>query len=301
MHSVFYLSAFMAFLCGMGLLGSVMLTRTRRATSDRLVEAIDDVSLTERRRSSINQLKHHSLAAAKWLRCTARIFQKADVEEKFLAAGVTSSASKDLYAAIRVVAPVLGAGLGSLFVTRRIFFIALLAGIGYLGPDIVLKRMITVRRARIRLGLPDAIDLLVICVDAGLGIDQAMLRVSHDLEFSHSDLHAEFQMIHREQRAGKPRLEAWQSMAKRTSLVEIDAFVNMLMQTERFGAPIARALSGFADGMRQKRRQRAEELAAKTTVKIMFPLVFFIFPTLFMILIGPAAIDILHALAGTAR
>jgi tight adherence protein C len=230
-----------------------------------------------------------------------RISHKANAEENFFAAGLTSSASKDVYTAIRIVAPVLGTIVGSFSASRRVFFMALMAGVGYLGPDIVLKKMIKKRRERIRRGLPDAVDLLVICVDAGLGMDQAMLRVSHDLETSHRDLHAEFQMINREQRAGKQRLDAWESMAKRTSLAEIDGFVNMLAQTERFGTPIVRALSGFADGMRQKRRQRAEELAAKTTVKIMFPLVFFIFPTLFIVLIGPAAINIIHALADTRR
>jgi tight adherence protein C len=132
-------------------------------------------------------------------------------------------------------------------------------------------------------------------------MDQAMLRVSHELETSHPDIHLEFQMINREQRAGKPRLEAWQSMAKRTSLAEIEAFVNMLMQTERFGTPVARALSNFADGLRQKRRQRAEELAAKTTVKIIFPLVFFIFPSLFVVLVGPAAINIVRGLSGAGQ
>jgi tight adherence protein C len=281
----------------MGLLASVLLTRTSRAASGRLFEVTDRGGLVQRE-SSVKDLKQHLLAGAAWLRETMRISHKADAEEKFLAAGMTSTASKDVYTAIRVIAPLLGVVAGSFLESRRTFFIALLAGVGYLGPDIVMKRMIKKRRERIRRGLPDAVDLLVICVDAGLGMDQAMLRVSQDLEFSHPDLHSEFQMINREQRAGKQRLDAWQSMAKRTALAEIDAFVNMLGQTERFGTPIARALSGFADNMRQKRRQKAEELAAKTTVKIMFPLVLFIFPTLFIVLIGPAAINMMHSLAG---
>ena len=117
--------------------------------------------------------------------------------------------------------------------------------------------------------------------------------------------------INREQRAGKLRLDAWQAMAQRSKLQEIDGFVNMLMQTERFGTPIARALSSYGDGIRLKRRQRAEELAAKTTVKIIFPLVLFIFPAMFIVLLGPAGINIakglaqsgnqLHARAGVRR
>lgn len=295
MHPVFYIGTFVTFLCAMGLLASIMLTRTTRAASDRLFEVTDQDNLVRGRKSF--DAKRLLLAAATWLRQTLRISHKAELEEKFLAAGMTSSASKDVYTAIRIVAPLLGLVAGTFLESHRTFFIAALAGVGYLGPEIVLKKIIKKRRERIRRGLPDAIDLLVICVDAGLGMDQAMLRVSHDLETSHFDLHVEFQMINREQRAGKPRLDAWQSMAKRTALAEVEAFVNMLAQTERFGTPIARALSSFADGLRQKRKQRAEELAAKTTVKIMFPLVFFIFPTLFIVLIGPAAINMIHSVA----
>lgn len=296
MHPVFYLATFVTFLCAMGLLASILLTRTSRAASDRLFEVTDQENLLRGRKSARGQWKTQLLAAATWLRKTLKISHKAEAEEKFVAAGMGNSASRDMYTAIRVVAPLLGALGGSFIDWHRTFCITLLAGVGYLGPDIALKRMIKKRREKIRRGLPDAIDLLVICVDAGLGIDQAMLRVSNDLVTSHPDLHTEFQIINREQRAGKQRLDAWESMAKRTALAEVEGFVNMLGQTERFGTPIARALSAFADGLRQKRRQRAEELAAKTTVKIMFPLVFFIFPTLFIVLIGPAVLNIMHTL-----
>jgi tight adherence protein C len=145
------------------------------------------------------------------------------------------------------------------------------------------------------------VDLLVICVDAGLGLDQAMLRVGQELANSHPEINEEFLQINREQRAGKPRLDAWRSMAIRTNLPDIEAFVNMLVQTERFGTPIARALSTFADGMRQKRRQLAEEKAAKTTVKIIFPLVLFIFPCMFIVLLGPAIISMMRNLTALTK
>ena len=299
MHLTFILSALFTFLSGMGLLASVMLTRTSRATSHRLLAMTNPDALVETKASPSEQLKRRLFATATWMREKLGISYKGELLERFQAAGITRTASRDMYMAIRIAAPLAGIGLGMLFDERRALFMAIFAGAGYLGPDIVLKRMIKSRRQRIRLSIPDAIDLLVICVDAGLGMDQAMLRVSVELETSHPDLHLEFQTINREQRAGKPRLEAWQSMARRTAVEEIDAFVNMLMQTERFGTPIARALSNFADALRQKRRQRAEELAAKTTVKIMFPLVFFIFPTLFIVLIGPAAINIIRGMAGS--
>lgn len=298
MHPAFYISALLTFFCGMGLLGSILLTRTSRATSGRLLEVTQRETVIAARSSGRDSLKKAVLNGATWLRETMKLSHKADLVERFAAAGMVSSSSRDFYAAIRVVAPVIGAVAGSFFDSRRVFFMALFGGVGYLAPDIVLKKMIKARRKRIQLSIPDAIDLLVICVDAGLGMDQAMLRVSQELKASHRDLHVEFQTINREQRAGKARLEAWQSMAKRTCLAEIDAFVNMLMQTERFGTPIARALSGFADALRQKRRQRAEELAAKTTVKIMFPLVLFIFPTLFVVLLGPAVLNILQTMSG---
>ncbi len=157
--------------------------------------------------------------------------------------------------------------------------------------------MVQKRRERIRKGIPDSIDLLVICVDAGLGLDQAMLRVGQELAVSHPEINEEFLQINREQRAGKPRIEAWRSMAPRTRLPDIEGFVNMLVQTERFGTPIARALSVFADGMRLKRRQLAEEQAAKTTVKMIFPLVIFIFPCMFITLLGPAIIKIMHGMS----
>jgi tight adherence protein C len=138
-------------------------------------------------------------------------------------------------------------------------------------------------------------------VDAGLGLDQAMLRVGQELIISYPEINEEFLQINREQRAGKPRLEAWNSMAMRTKLPDIEGFVNMLIQTERFGTPIARALSVFADGLRLKRRQLAEEQAAKVTVKMIFPLVLFVFPCMFIVLLGPAIIAIMHGMAALKK
>src|SRR5262249_19552005 len=143
---------------------------------------------------------------------------------------------------------------------------------------------------------PDAIDLLVICVEAGLGIDQALLRSGQELALSHPPIAEEFNQINLEQRAGKERIEAWRSMAERTKLDVIKAFSGMLAQTDRFGTPIARALITFSDSLRLRRRQQAEEMAAKTTVKLIFPLVLFIFPSIFIVLLGPAMITIVRSL-----
>ena len=152
-----------------------------------------------------------------------------------------------------------------------------------------------------RLGLPDALDLMVVCVDAGLGLDQALLRTGQELGASHPVIAEEFLLINLEQRAGKPRINAWRDMSDRTQLETVRGFATMLAQSDRFGTPISGALSTFADDLRKKRSQQAQEMAAKTTVKLMFPLVLFIFPSMFIVLLGPAALTIsrnLGALAG---
>jgi tight adherence protein C len=176
-----------------------------------------------------------------------------------------------------------------------------LPAIAFIAPNIALTRLVKRRREKIRRSIPDAIDLLVICVDAGLGIDQALLRVGQELGISHPQITEELLQINREQRAGKPRIQAWADMAERSELSDIDAFSSMLMQTERFGTPIARALSAFADTIRLKRRQLAEQMAAKTSIKIIFPLVLFIFPSLFIVLLAPAVINIMRGLSVVAQ
>ena len=140
--------------------------------------------------------------------------------------------------------------------------------------------------------LPDALDLLVVCMEAGLGIDQAMIRVGEEMVLTAPELAEEFQIINREQRAGKPRLDAWRSMANRVDSEFVRQFVTMLVQTEKFGTPIAHALGVFADTLRLRRTQAAEEAAAKTGVKLLFPLIFFIFPSIFVVTLGPAIIGL---------
>src|SRR5208283_5740972 len=125
--------------------------------------------------------------------------------------------------------------------------------------DLWLKRKTSSRKNRIRRSLPDALDLMVICVDAGLGLDQALLRIGDELAVSHPEISSEFMQVNLEQRAGRPRLEAWKHLAERSEIEEFTSFVSMLTQTDRFGTPIIRALSRFSEDIRSKRRQRAEE------------------------------------------
>ncbi len=153
------------------------------------------------------------------------------------------------------------------------------------------------RRERIRLGLPDALDLMVVCVDAGLAIDQALLRAGQELALSQHEISEEFIQINFEQRAGKPRIEAWQSMADRTKSGDGQELCADAGPDRPLRHALVRALRVFADSLRQKRRQQAEELGAKTTVKLIFPLVLFIFPSIFIVLLGPAVILIARNMA----
>jgi tight adherence protein C len=175
----------------------------------------------------------------------------------------------------------------------------LLIGIPALGffiPRFALKRMIKKRQLRITLGLPDALDLTVICVEAGLGLDQAMMRVGEDLQHAHPDLSDEFHLVTLEMRAGKPRVEALRNLAARTGVNDIRALVATLVQTDRFGTSVAQALRVHSDSLRTERRQRAEEQAAKTTIKMVPPLVVFVLPSIIFVTLGPAVIQLIRTL-----
>ena len=217
----------------------------------------------------------------------------ADVTRRLGLAGFREPYHTDVFYASKLLLPVVGAGFAAFFIKdSTIFWFFALGSLGFFGPELWLGRAITKRREKIRFSLPDALDLLVICMEAGLGMDQALIRVGQELRISHPELSEEFLLINLEQRAGKPRVDAWRNMADRTGLEVVRAFVNMLVQTERFGTPISRSLGNFADALRLKRRQQAEEQAAKTTIKMIFPLVIFIFPSMFIVLLGPAIIAI---------
>jgi tight adherence protein C len=179
----------------------------------------------------------------------------------------------------------------------NVFFIPVVAfALGYLLPDMWLTWRVSSRQRKLRRGLPDGLDLLVICVEAGLGLDQALLKVSQDMKISHPELSEELQFVNLEMRIGKTRIEALRELARRTGLDDIKALTAMLIQTERFGTSIAQSLRVYSDDMRIKRRQRAEEMSAKTAVKMVPALVFFIFPALMVVILGPAVITLMHTL-----
>lgn len=215
-----------------------------------------------------------------------------DLSYRFVLAGLRKPEHIEVYTAAKMLLPIVAIVAAS-FAGSNMAAVALIGGaVGFFGPDVVLTQLIARRRDSIRRALPDALDLLMICMEAGLGIDQAMVRVGEEVRLTCPVLADEFQIINREQRAGKPRLEAWRSMAERVDLDFVRQFVTMLVQTERFGTPIADALGQFADSLRLRRLQAAEEMAAKTGVKLLFPLVLFIFPSIFVVVLGPAILNI---------
>jgi len=171
---------------------------------------------------------------------------------------------------------------------------------GFLAPDFWLSSKVRRRQHRLRLSLPDALDLLVICVEAGLGLDQALLRVAQEPKHVHPELSDELQLVNFEMRLGKTRIDALRALSERTGVDDIKALVAMLVQTERFGTSVAQSLRVHSDTLRTKRRQRAEEQAAKAPVKMVPVLVFFIFPALLVVILGPAVITLSRQLIGGA-
>lgn len=198
--------------------------------------------------------------------------------------------------------------LPALFIIFKLFMMAaiqsvsiitvavLLALLGFYLPNLWLKMKADVRQEKILVGFPDALDLMVVCVEAGLGLDAAINRVGEEMKVSNALLSEEFRLLGLELRAGKTRRDALRNLGLRTGLEEVKSLMTLLIQTDRFGTSIAQALRVHSDSMRTKRYQRAEEMAAKLPVKLVFPLILFIFPALFVVIVGPAAIKIFRVL-----
>jgi len=224
------------------------------------------------------------------------------LQRKLVAAGYRSKEAMPVFIGIRV-----GVSLLLFFVVSiPVFHINVLvaigaAAIGYLLTTMALGRMAQRRQHRIRLSLPDALDLLVVSVEAGLGLDQAIQRVGAELDFAHPDLSSELRLINLELRAGKARVDALRNLAERTGVDDIISLVAMLVQTDKFGTSVAQSLRVHSDTVRTKRRQRAEEAAAKTGVKMVFPLVFCIFPAIWVVTIGPAIIKFIEVIVPMAH
>jgi len=212
-------------------------------------------------------------------------------------AGYRKPSHADIFLGVRLGLPaVLGVSVAFFFQNNILVMFLLAVVLGFFAPEFWLSHAIKSRREQLKLSLPDGLDLLAICLEAGLGLDQGIVRVGHELRLSHRALSEELLLINFEQRAGAQRIAAWQGFAQRADVESIRSFVAMLIQTDRFGTPIAKSLSNFSDALRVQRRQLAEEMAAKTTIKLVPPLVFFIFPAMGVVTVGPAVITVARAL-----
>jgi tight adherence protein C len=211
-------------------------------------------------------------------------------------AGITSYRAAVIYALAEVTLPILFGAITFTFLKGPLAWIltGVAAMVGYVIPGLVLLRLITLQKRRIEDGLPDALDLMIVCVEAGSSLDQSIQKASEELQISHPALATELQLINTEIRAGKPRIEAFKNFAARTKVEDVRSLVAMLVQTDRFGTSVAQALRTHAAASRTKRRQRAEERAAKLGVKLVFPLVFFLFPAFYVVTLGPAVIQFLR-------
>jgi tight adherence protein C len=220
------------------------------------------------------------------------------VQQRLIRAGYRSDSAVNLFYGAKVLVPLIfcvlafATGAGS----YSPFFVYLIAiGLGFIAPDFWLSNRISSRQAHIRRGLPDVLDLLVICIEAGLSLDQAVIRTAEELNLAQPAICDELAIVVLEQRAGLPRADAWKHFAERTNVESVRNLVSVLVQSEKFGTSIAKTLRVHSDTLRTQRRQTVEEQAAKTTVKLVFPLVLFIFPSLFLVTLGPAAITVMES------
>ena len=235
-------------------------------------------------------------------------FEKSSVRLRFIHAGIRGATAPSAFFAIKTMLtlglPLLGfVGLtlsGSPLKGNGLMFAMLmLASVGYYGPNLVLSHLVTARQREIFESFPDALDLMTVCVEAGLGTEAAMMRVADDLQFKSPALADEMRLVNLELRAGGDRERALRNLAIRTGVEEVDGFVTMISQAERFGTSIAASLRIHSEMLRTRRRQRAEEAAAKIALKLLFPLIFCIFPSLMVVLMGPAMIQIYRVLLPT--
>lgn len=244
----------------------------------------------------------------------ARINQPSNVEEvhatrrQLINAGYRSAKASVLFIGAKLLLAVVAAFLLAMIpakvlgfpsVSNLTFYYVLAAACGYYAPVMWLRRAIAVRKDALQRAIPDALDLMVVCVEAGLGLDQAIGRVGEEMLRTHPELSDELNVLALELRTGVSRQEALRNLAHRTDLEEVRNLVALLVQTDRFGTSIGQALRVHADSMRTTRRLKAEELAAKLPVKLLFPLIFFIFPSMFIVLLGPACIQMIRVLFPT--
>jgi tight adherence protein C len=281
--------------------------------SQAISQRLDDIqaaggtsrSILQRRRRAEQTEKLKSVVQAFGESIQERSGTPSALRLRLIQAGYPSTAAVPLYLGTRILLPA-GLGIGSLLLLpilgvsaiKVILGVVYFTGLGYVLPTLIVGMRIRKRQKEMQRALPDALDMLVVSVEAGLGLNQALVRVADEIFRLSPVLSEQLTLVNLEIRAGTAREEALRNLADRTGLADIASLTGMLIQTDRFGTSVAQALRIHADTMRTKRRQRAEEAAAKTTIKLIFPLVFCIFPALFVVILGPAMIQIMQALKG---
>jgi tight adherence protein C len=274
----------------------------REAMLKRISEAINPPRPKEEKKLK-NVVEHAKSSLGSMMASVENLMPKSEKEvgvmrQRLTRAGYRrESAVKVLYGC-KLVTPLLLSGIALVTGLGNLapFLVYVMTlGVGFLAPDFWLGKKIAKRQKRINRGLPDVLDLLVICMEAGLSLDQATTRTAQELSKSLPELCDELTVVVLEQRAGRARSDAWKNMADRTGVESLRNLVSMLVQTEQFGTSIAKMLRVHSDTLRTQRVQMVEELASKTTVKLVFPLVLFIFPALFLVTLGPAAIVMVEA------
>jgi tight adherence protein C len=256
-----------------------------------MIEDTPSSEIAQRLATPLNRLLPPSASEAKKL------------QKQLMHAGFRSAEAPIIYRAIQlasmagfpafvaVVCAVMARPLSSALIWIILGFV-----VGFFLPRYVLRKAISSRQRELRWGLADALDLMVVSVEAGLGLNAAMVKVSSELRDVHPDIATEFELANLEIRVGRERDEALRNLAERTGVDDLKSLVAMLIQTDKFGTSIARALRVFSDSLRTKRRQRAEQEAQKAAVKLLFPLACFLFPTLFIAILGPAALNLIDVL-----
>jgi tight adherence protein C len=219
------------------------------------------------------------------------------LRRRLLLAGYKWPGAPSVLALAELVLPPLLGGMPLLFLGTTLpgwMAAGLGAVLGFIGPGLWLDWRVEARKWRIRDGLPDTLDLLVVCLEAGSSVDQAIVKSTVELEIAYPDIADELRLVISEIRAGKSRNDAFKGFAQRTKLDEVRSLATMLVQTERFGTSIAQALRAHADSVRTQRRQRAEEQASKVAIKLVFPLVIFLFPALYIVLLGHVVLEMIR-------
>jgi len=222
------------------------------------------------------------------------------IQKRLIRAGYRELAYVNIFYSSKALVPALLCILATItqvYTYAPLFVYALAAGLGFMVPDFWLSNRISARQLKLRLGLPEALDLIVICVEAGLSMDKATMRTSEELRISQPAIADELNLVYLEQRAGRPRGEAWKHLGDRTDVDNIRSLASILIQADKFGTSIGKTLRAHSETLRTRRRQDAEEQAAKTTVKLVFPLVLFIFPSLFVVTLGPSMIIMFEGFA----